>query len=356
MENKPYLIFNLNGLPYGLDASIVREIFPLPELTPIVEAPIDFVGILNLRSKIVPVMDLDLRLGAKVAELRLQLSNSIIVVEWEGLQIGLIVDEVREVRSIEANLIETTLDYGRVSHINPVFIAGVAKDEDESIILLNSQALIREPDAVKTLTEEEQTEAEFDSRETIRTIGNFYQSYCPNATPAERAIFRQRAENFRQASFDETSKVSGKMPVAVVGLGKEYFGIDLETVREFINVRNYTPIPCCPQHIVGNMNLRGEILTLIDIRSSLNLPTTKVNTGAKAVVINVDDVVAGLPVDEVLDVMYLHSTAINAVPVAVPSGSEEYLRGTVAYQEKVLSIIDLPKLMAKGGLEVNEKI
>jgi purine-binding chemotaxis protein CheW len=63
MENKPYLTFNFNNLLYGVDALLVQEIFYLPELTPVVEAPEDIVGLLNLRGKILPVMHLGTRLG-----------------------------------------------------------------------------------------------------------------------------------------------------------------------------------------------------------------------------------------------------------------------------------------------------
>jgi purine-binding chemotaxis protein CheW len=354
MKQTSYLTFNLHDVRYGIKANFVKEIFFLPELTPIAEAPMDIVGILNLRGKIVPIMHLDLRLGNPMSEC--QVSDRVIVLECDGLIIGAIVNDVQEVRPIASNVIETAIDYGRTNKINPAFIGGVAKEENESIILLDANALIREPDAVKNLTEEGQTEEDFDSRETIRTIGSFYQACCPNATPAEKAIFRRRAENLRQVSFEETSEVAGQMPIAVVGLGGEHFGIALDTVREFINIRSYTPIPCCPKHIVGNMNLRGEILTLVDIRNILNLPATTVNTGTKAVVINVDDIVAGLPVDEVLDVMYLHPETVNPVPIAVSAGSSAYLKGTISYQDKNLSLIDLPILIAQGGLEVNEKV
>jgi purine-binding chemotaxis protein CheW len=354
MKQTSYLTFKLHDISYGIEANLVKEIFFLPELTPIAEAPIDIVGILNLRGKIVPIMHLDLRLGNRIQECKI--SDRVIVLECDGLNVGVIVNDVKEVRAIASNIVETTLDYGRVSKINPAFIAGVAKEEDESIILLNSQALIREPDAVKHLTEEGQTEEDLDSRATIITVGNFYKSCCPHATPQERSIFRRRAENLRQGSLEDTAEVVGQMPVAVVGLEGEYFGFDLDTVREFINVRSYTPIPCCPKHIVGNMNLRGEILTLVDIRSVLNLPATTVKAGTKAVVVRVDDIVAGLPVDEVLDVAYLHPETVNRVPVAVPAGSEAYLKGTVAYEEKILSLIDLPALMAKGELVVDEKV
>lgn len=247
MNQQNYLIFNLHDVKYGIDASLVKEIFLLPELTPIPETPIDILGIINLRGKIVPIMHLDLRLGNPMPECKI--IDRVIVIECDELTIGIIVNDVKEVQAIADHIIETTVDYGRVSNINPAFIAGVVKEEDESIILLNSQGLIRQPDAIKILAEEEQPEAEFDSSETIRTMGSFYQFCCPNATTAEKAIFRRRAENLRQANTEAISDVRGQIPLAVVGMGGEYFGVDLSIIREFINVRHFTPIPCCPPHI-----------------------------------------------------------------------------------------------------------
>ena len=65
---KPYLIFNLNNIKYGIDPLVVKEIFLLPELMPIAETPMDIVGILNLRGQVIPVMHLDLRLGGSFSE------------------------------------------------------------------------------------------------------------------------------------------------------------------------------------------------------------------------------------------------------------------------------------------------
>jgi len=380
MESKPYLIFSLHDVQYGIDANLVKEIFLLPELTPIAEAPIDIVGILNLRGRVLPVMHLDLRLGNSLQECHI--SDSVIVVEWEGLQIGAIVNSVHEVKNIDSNLIETKIDYGRIRDINPAFVAGIAKIDANIILLLNPEGLIRQPDAVEDLIEEgdkeqrSRDEIDFTSlnlsqenseilgaevlednknSEIARITSNFYKSCCPNATPKERAIFRQRAENLRQAITEDDSEVTGKIPIAVVGLNGEYFGIDLDVVREFTNVRNLTSIPCCPSHIVGNMNLRGEIVTLVDIRNTLNLPIAPVKTGSKAVVVDIDEVVAGLPVEEVFDVMYLHPSDMTLVPIAANSGSDAYLRGTAPYADKMLSVLDLPKILIKGGLAVDEE-
>lgn len=377
MENKAYLIFSLHGAQYGVDALLVQEIFHLPELAPIAEAPEDIVGLLNLRSKVVPVMHLDLRLGHQLQECRL--SDSVIVLEWEGTLIGIIVNSVHEVKNITREAIEGQISYGRVRENNSGFIAGVAKVDADIIMLLNHEKLLRYSDAVEALLPGEVTNGQAEKstnghskhngfeenqfQEIHRSfeklswggkLRSFYGICCPNATPEEKAIFRSRAENLRRAS--ESSDFTGLMPLAVVGLNGEYFGLDLKVVREFTNIRNVTPIPCCPAHVVGNINLRGEIVTLVDIRSVLDMPIALEGTASKAIVIHVDEVVAGFPVDEVFDVMYLRPSQVTPVPAAVHSGSDEYLRGTAPYSEKMLSILDLPKILSKGGLTVNEEV
>jgi purine-binding chemotaxis protein CheW len=371
MEYKPYLTFNINSLRYGINVSSVKEIFPLPELIPIAEAPIDFVGILNLRSTIVPVMDLNLRLGAKRAQLKID--DNLIVIEWEGLQIAAIVHSVPQVVDIDLASIATNLDYGRIKDINPVFIDGIAKLETEEILLLNLESLIRQPDAVLELISESSSDRESgvgnklpedsnrnnvilsDNEESLSstTIGDFYQLYCPKATQAEKTIFKKRSEHLRNAIAEDID-ITKQIPIAVIGLNGEYFGIELETVREFTTIRNLTRIPCCPDRIVGNMNLRGEILTLIDIRSILNLPTIHVKTGSKTVVVVVDDLVAALPVDEVFDVIYVDASKINILPAAVSSNGNEYLRGTIFYQRKVMGILNLSVIFADRRMTVEE--
>jgi purine-binding chemotaxis protein CheW len=145
------------------------------------------------------------------------------------------------------------------------------------------------------------------------------------------------------------------MPLAVIGFGNEYFGLDLELVREFTDIGNLTPIPCCPNHIVGNMNLRGEIVTLVDIRKVLNLPTTPVTVGSQAVVVQVDDIVAGLPVDQVLEMVSLNSADMTPLAGIRSDFGEQYIRGSALFQEKMLRVLELPKIFRQGELVVNEE-
>jgi purine-binding chemotaxis protein CheW len=179
------------------------------------------------------------------------------------------------------------------------------------------------------------------------------QVFAPESTVEEQLIFRQRAETLIGGAA--TDDATDLLPLAVVGLQGEYFSLGLEAVHEFTDVQKITPIPCCPPHIIGNVNLRGEILTLIDISRVLNLPTNQIGIKPKAIVVHLDHVVVGITVDEVLDVVYVHPTAIKPVPAAVAATHDEYLQGIVPFQDKTMSILDLPKILLKGNLIVDEE-
>ena len=221
---KPYLIFSLQNIKYAIDAIVVKQIFLLPELMPLAETPDDIVGILNIKGEILPAMHLALRLGNEGVECGLD--NKIVVLEEDNVKIGMIVDRVYDVQIIEPNQIQTQVNVQKLrqdnqssSPMQSAFISGIAQIDEEMIVLLNSQALIREPNQVKNAVEqqiEKQTEeTEIISAENIntnidkaskRTNRNFYQICCPNATPEEKAIFRQRAEELAATTIGDEHK------------------------------------------------------------------------------------------------------------------------------------------------------
>jgi purine-binding chemotaxis protein CheW len=389
MENKSYLIFKLNQYRYGLETSVVQEIFFLPELTPVQEAPPDIVGVLNLRGNILPVMDLSLRFGHR--SIQYQITDSMIVIEWQGFSVGIIVNTVEEVKEIETAMIQAQISYGRkITTEGHHFVAGFAKLNTDIVTLLDPQHLIEysevlnplipfqdkqnrslsrrlghdpeladqvNPEAEMTAlpgeTEPKDTEKSTpltDRRAPVDGDGQEY--FCPQATPEERAIFRERAANLILAS--DRQDITGLMSLAVVMLNGEYFGLDLSLVREFTDIRQITPIPCCGDFILGNMNLRGEIVTLVDIRHLLNLSGDGVNDVAKAMVVHLKDIVAGITIDEVCDVIYLQPSEIKAAPTSGHSGNE-YLRGTALYRDKILGLIDFHKIIAEQELVVNQE-
>jgi len=136
--------FKLGKEEFGVDILKVQEINRMLEITEMPNSP-DFVeGIVNLRGRIIPVIDLKKRLNLPIKEH--DNSTRIIVVELNGKTVGFIVDEVSEVLRIESNITEPPPEM--VAGINSDYITAVAKMEDRLLILL---------DLNKVLTQKEKT-------------------------------------------------------------------------------------------------------------------------------------------------------------------------------------------------------
>lgn len=328
----PYLLFSLNGARYGVEAQSVLEITWLPELAPAEEAPPYIAGLVNLRGKIAPVMNLGQRLGHPPR--RYQLSDSIVMLHADGVTMGMIVSDVSDVVEIPASQIEPPLHYDDAPPAAVHFLEGNAKVGDAIIMLLDVPRLIHAQDMPAS------------------DVLNYPQTdFCPDATNEERAIFRSRAHNLMQVV--ESLEAAERIPLSIIELGEEYFGVGLEVVREFSHLRRITIIPCCPPHIAGNMNLRGDILTLVDIRGLLNIPAG--STAAEVMVIESDELSIGVPVDKVHEVIYLRPADIAHLTAAATDEKNEYCKGVARYGERMVSILDMQKILAKDGLEVEEE-
>lgn len=150
MEGKEgkYLTFTLANEEYGIGILQIKEIIGMMPITTVPRTP-DFVkGVINLRGKVIPVIDLRLRFGIEATEYSDR--TCIIVVEIEGetgkTLIGIVVDTVSEVLNIKSNEIEETPPLG--SGLNSDYIFGIAKMEGGVKILLDIDKILRSEEIV----------------------------------------------------------------------------------------------------------------------------------------------------------------------------------------------------------------
>ncbi len=143
---KQYLTFRIGNENYGLELSQTREIIEYSGITEVPLMPNFLRGVINLRGEVVPVIDLAVRLGRKSIEV--QKRTCIIVVELENNEqnhvLGLLADSVSEVIDMNDDNIEDAPSFG--ANIRADFIQGIAKREDEFVVLLdaNNALSIRE--------------------------------------------------------------------------------------------------------------------------------------------------------------------------------------------------------------------
>lgn len=133
-----YLTFSLAGEEYGLEILRVREINGLMDITPVPRMPGYVRGVINLRGKVIPVMDLRLKFDMERAEDTKE--TCIIVVDLDELFMGIVVDRVSEVLDIFENEIDETPEFG--VQVNTDFILGMGKTKGKVIILLDIKKVL----------------------------------------------------------------------------------------------------------------------------------------------------------------------------------------------------------------------
>jgi purine-binding chemotaxis protein CheW len=172
-------------------------------------------------------------------------------------------------------------------------------------------------------------------------------------SPEEQEILRERARRLMPPVTAQAMEHA--LPLALLMLGGECYGIELQEVREFCALRQVSPVPCCPAHIIGQMNLRGDIVTLIDVRPLLQMPPRGSEQNQRVVVVPYEGCPVGIVVDEVQDVLYLDETS-SVAPVTHQVGGARYFRGSVLHDNRLIYILDLSRLLAEGGLVVDEVV
>lgn len=145
-----YLTFSLGRETYGLPVLRIREIIRLTAITPMPQMPTYIKGVINLRGKIIPVVDLRVKFGFAAREDSER--TCIVVVQVRSavgsqIQLGLLVDDVEEVSQISGTDIEATPEFG--SQVSTEYILGIAKLKGRVAILLDiDKALIGESAAL----------------------------------------------------------------------------------------------------------------------------------------------------------------------------------------------------------------
>lgn len=139
--------FNLGSEEYAVDILKVQEINRMKEITRVPNSPDYVEGVINLRGKVIPVCSLRKKFNLEERENDIQ--SRIMIMDIQGITMGLIVDAVSEVLRVPAGIVEPTPPM--TSNISTEFIRGIAKLEDRLIILLDMERLIGKPEETALL-------------------------------------------------------------------------------------------------------------------------------------------------------------------------------------------------------------
>ncbi|MDF5637670.1 chemotaxis protein CheW, partial [Vibrio parahaemolyticus] len=123
------------------------------------------------------------------------------------------------------------------------------------------------------------------------------------------------------------------------------YGINVMQVREVLRYTEIAPVPGAPDYVLGIINLRGNVVTVIDTRSRFGLMEGEVTDNTRIIVIESERQVIGILVDSVAEVVYLRSSEIDTTPSVGTDESAKFIQGVSNRDGKLLILVDLNKLL-----------
>ncbi|MFN7926249.1 MAG: chemotaxis protein CheW [Bryobacteraceae bacterium] len=129
-------------------------------------------------------------------------------------------------------------------------------------------------------------------------------------------------------------------------LDKHFFGVDVLKVQEVIRYQTMTRVPLAPGVIRGLINLRGQIVTAIDLRQRLELPPRTGEDLPMNVVIRTDDGAVSLLVDEIGDVLDAEEEQFESPPETVGGAARSLVQGVYKLKDKLLLILDTDRAIS----------
>ncbi|MCH8293777.1 chemotaxis protein CheW [Candidatus Poribacteria bacterium] len=159
----------------------------------------------------------------------------------------------------------------------------------------------------------------------------------------------------KQTEIQETGQ---ELQLVGFKLSDEQFGVEILCVREIIRVVSITRVPRAPGFVEGIINLRGEVIPVIDLRKRLNLESREFDNSTRLIVVELNDQQIGFIVDSVSQVLRVPADAIEEPPEMVTGIDSEFILGVTRIDdgERLLLILDLKRILSQAEQVAMERV
>ena len=128
-------------------------------------------------------------------------------------------------------------------------------------------------------------------------------------------------------------------------LEDESYGINVMQVQEVLRMTEIAPVPGAPDYVLGIINLRGNVVTVIDTRTRFGLDSRDTDDATRIVIIETEGHIVGILVDSVAEVVNLRASEIETAPNIGNSESSRYIQGVFSREGDILILVDVNKLL-----------
>ncbi len=130
-------------------------------------------------------------------------------------------------------------------------------------------------------------------------------------------------------------------------LDNEKYGIKVVQVQEVLRMTEIAPVPGAPDYVLGIINLRGNVVTVIDLRRRFGLMEVEPDDATRIVIIEAENNVVGVLVDSVAEVADIRASEIDTAPNVGNDESSKYIQGVSTQEDELLILVDVNKLLTE---------
>jgi purine-binding chemotaxis protein CheW len=147
-----------------------------------------------------------------------------------------------------------------------------------------------------------------------------------------------------------------KIQCVTFELNNETYGINVMQVQEVLREIEVAPVPGAPNYVIGIINLRGNVVSVIDARTRFGLASIERTGMSRIIVIEAHKQIIGVLVDSVAEVVDIKLDEIETAPNVGNDESSRYIDGVVSWRDKLLILVDLNKLLSEAEWGTISKI
>ncbi len=144
--------------------------------------------------------------------------------------------------------------------------------------------------------------------------------------------------------------------IVIFNLGDEEYAVDIMQVKEIVNYLNPVKVPNTPEFIEGIINLRSEIIPIINLKKRFNIADNDKKVQTRIMVMNIDSKKIGFVVDDASEVISIRKENIEPAPDIVAGVDRKYISGIGKKEDRILIILELDKLFSEKEYEALETI
>lgn len=312
IEYTQLVTFELGGGIYAFKIEGIQEIIRYSEPTPIPGAPDYLKGFIELRKIVLPLIDLRTLLGMEAIEANE--FTKVIVLKQNNSLFGVVIDKIRGVLRIAKSDLLPPPTIGEASHAEELI--GIIQGDNETILVLDHNVFAREE------------LEEFRESETQQEI-------------------RDEGEDIVESLNHDTRQY------VVFMVGDEEYGVPIDSVREVNRLVNLSKIPKAPKHLIGLMNLRGDVIPVVDLRITFGVQNKRDDRSSlRVVVFEKDDKKIGYVIDSVVGVLRISNTAISDIEDTFIEGeAARFTTGVAKLDDSLVLLLDMEAILSEEEQE-----